>query len=90
MNFYLSAHARDRMRERGVTIADIRAVIDQPDLTDPTPKRSLRLQRTLPSGRTLKVWLAASEDTQGLWVQSLDSRGRVIVKSVAWKGEPDD
>jgi hypothetical protein len=88
MSYYLTKHARDRMAEREVTAAEVEHVLQHHGLSVPTPERSIRLEGTFPTGRTLKVWIVAVDSADGRR-PLLDARGRVIVKSVAWRGEDD-
>jgi hypothetical protein len=75
----LNKHVRDRMRDRRVSIEEIRYVLEGHSFSAPGQNGSLQLERSFETGRTLKVWI----------VGSLPVQGRVIIKSVAWKGEDD-
>lgn len=73
-----SAHARRRMHQRGVSEQDVQVTLAHPDEVCETPENSFRYTRTMADGRTLKVWTVRPEQPS-----------RVVVKSVAWKGEQD-
>lgn len=71
------AHARMRMRERGISEEDVAFVLQNPaDFRDDPDKGSVRLTATV-GGRVLKVWVVAP------WPDG----DRVFVKSTAWKDE---
>jgi hypothetical protein len=89
MNFILSKHARERMTQRRVTAAQVKHVMDVPSSATPTPESSIRYEGTFSDGRTLKVWVVAVDNGAGGMVPKHGPGGRVIVKSVAWRGEPD-
>jgi len=74
---------------RGVEPAAIRKVLECPCDIIPTPQNSLRFEGTCEGGRTLKVWVVATDDGAGGRVPEHDGHGRLIVKSVAWRGESD-
>lgn len=87
MRLYLTRHVLERMAERVFSEAEIEHVLNNPGLSYPTPQGSIQYEGTFPDGRTLKVWVVAVEDQNGTVVPKLDSIGRLIVKSAAWKGE---
>ena len=68
-------HAKQRMAERGVSPAQIEAVLAGPEriMTDPV-QGSVRLERTF-GDRTLKVWVVAP------WPNTSE----IVVKTTAWK-----
>lgn len=73
----ITVHARQRMAQRAVTEAQIDQVLLNPDTAENDPDQgSVRLERRLPQG-TLKVWVVAP------W----PPMGKIVVKSVAWKGQ---
>lgn len=71
-----TSHARRRMVERRVREQDVQVTLDHPDEVCDTPDNSCRYTRTMTDGRTLKVWTVRREQAS-----------RVLVKSVAWRGE---
>lgn len=74
--YRITNHARQRMRQRGVAIADVEDVLRKPDSARYDPNEgSYRLERAL-SGGTLKVWVVAP------W----PPMGTIVVKSTAWRG----
>lgn len=70
-------HLRERMALRGVTEAQVRATVADPDATRDTPQQSREFRKSF-GDRTLKVWV--------VWPPS---GGSMVVKSTAWKGESD-
>ena len=70
-----TSHARDRMRERGVSAAQVEAVLADPARHIPDLREnSIRLERDF-DDRILKVWVVAP------WPATRES----VVKSTAWK-----
>lgn len=80
MSIVYAVHARRRMRQRGVREVDVQVALSHPDEIRHTPRNSMLYLRTMTDGRTLKVWI----------VHPPRVHGETFVKSVAWKGEPDD
>jgi hypothetical protein len=73
-----TAHARDRMRLRSVTEADVERALRESTDSLVTPLASVRYKGPGMDGRTLKVWVVQRALPQ-----------TYVVKSVAWKGESD-
>lgn len=70
-----TAHAQERMQQRGVSRAQIEAVIASPQRQQRDPaENSYRLERDFGS-RVLKVWVA----------EPWPARDEIVVKSTAWK-----
>ncbi len=79
MRITYASHARDRMRERGISEIDVRFVLDNPQSVEDTPKDSVRFIGEPRPGRLLKVWVLP---------YPADSDVR-RVKSTAWKDVND-
>lgn len=79
MRITFASHARDRMRERGISEEDVAYVLDNPDSVEKTPKNSVKLIGEPQPGRHLKVWV---------FPYAADSNVR-RVKSTAWKDVED-
>lgn len=75
MDFRLSFHVRNRMRQRGVTEDDVRHVLDKPLTTWHDPVNRSRVFRgTAMDGRALKVCL----------VDPVPPDGVEVVKTTMW------
>lgn len=79
MHLVISAHARERMSERGISVADIERVLSHHGSSWLTPTGGLQFVGVAENGRELKVWVVPP-GPQG-------NRASVIVKSAAWKDE---
>ena len=77
MIIIISAHAQKRMKSRNVSENQILQVLEQHDFSSSTRQDSTLLVKKFADGRELKVWV----------VGELPIGVRVIIKSVAWKGE---
>lgn len=76
MNLRFLSHARDRMRERGITELDVRTALRNYHLSTQTPKNSIKYVGVSPDGRReLNVWVLPPGITAD----------PVTVKTVAWK-----
>ncbi len=73
MLYRLGYHARRRMRERGITPADIERAMANVISRVGTSEDSVKVRGYGQPGRVLKVWLPNDDPT--------------FVKSVAWEGE---
>lgn len=80
MQYVITYHARLRMRQRGVDEESIRATLTGPDEQRETPEKVSMCFLKSFGDRTLKVWV--------VWPPK--EAGHFLVKSAAWKGEPDD
>ena len=70
-----TAHATQRMGERGITAAQVEVVLADPARTRPDPaEHSVRLERDF-TDRILKVWVA----------EPWPAKGAIVIKSTAWK-----
>ena len=79
MNYWISNHARQRMRKRNIPEDAIVAVIEGPIMTWHDPKEgSMVLTGKDASGRDLLVWVVGDH-----WPMT----GRLTIKSTAWKDE---
>ena len=76
MAFILTNHARDRMKQRSVTVSDISYTLRNYELTLPGDSDGLAVLKTFPDGRILKVWI----------VENSMACDPLTIKSVAWKG----
>jgi len=74
--FTITKHARDRMKQRAVTVEEISFTLRNFDLTYPGNDNGLAVLKLFPDGRILKVWIAESS----LHIDPL------TIKSVAWEG----
>ena len=80
MRIEFRQHARDRLKQRGITEKQIRAVLEAPTSATYDPNQvSMRLEG-LVRNRILRVWVRAP------WPPASDT---VTVKSAAWKGRHD-
>lgn len=62
-------HARDRLRERGITKAEVEAVVENPDTTVPGKKAGREQRRAEVNGRRIAV-IVAPDDARDDWVIS--------------------
>ena len=80
MRIEFRQHARDRLRQRGITERQIREVLEAPASAAYDPDQvSVRLEG-LVGNRILRVWVRAP------WPPASDT---VTVKSAAWRGRHD-
>lgn len=80
MRIEFRQHARDRLRQRGITEKQVREVLEAPLSATYDPNHvSMRLEG-LVRNRILRVWVRAP------WPPASDT---VTVKSAAWKGRHD-
>jgi len=69
-----TAHAKERMSQRGITAEQVEAVLADPERVNPDPEEhSVRLERAF-VGRILKVWVAEP------WPAD-----EIVVKTTAWQ-----
>lgn len=80
MNIVYTSHLKMRMRQRDIRQVDVEVTLSAPDSVCHTPKKSLKHERTMVDGRTLKVWTVYPQEDPEVWV----------VKSAAWKGENNE
>jgi hypothetical protein len=80
MRIEFRQHAKDRLRQRGITERQVREVLDAPASAAYDPDQvSVRLEG-LVGNRILRVWVRAP------WPPASDT---VTVKSAAWRGRHD-
>jgi hypothetical protein len=80
MRIEFRQHARDRLRQRGITERQVREVLEAPASAAYDPDQvSVRLEG-LVGNRILRVWVRAP------WPPASDT---VTVKSAAWRGRHD-
>jgi hypothetical protein len=80
MRIEFRQHARDRLRQRGITERQVREVLEAPLSATYDPNQvSVRLEG-LVANRITRVWVRAP------WPPASDT---VTVKSAAWKGRHD-
>jgi hypothetical protein len=65
------------MKERDITLDDIKHVLFEHDFSAPSKHGGTEFQRAFPDGRVLKVWVA----------NKLPLPNRVIIKSASWRNQ---
>lgn len=81
MNIIIRGHPGDRLRERGIAVADVKHALLNFTSSWATPKGGIEYQGPGRDGRVLKVWLLPP-GLEG-------DHGRLVLKSAAWKDQED-
>jgi len=74
IKYILSAHARDRMRERGITVDEVRQVMGKPDMSYPGTKGEMNHIRNV-NGRKIRIVCVGEMPRKIITVMVIAPRG---------------